>query len=93
MTVDKVAEPDAPRTLVEAPGVLARIRPHRQASLRQCLAYHQQAAAWYAEVAEIDRGRHHEALFMAEQELQACKEIKAQLKTGVSGGEDRGEDR
>ncbi|MFZ0877530.1 MAG: AMED_5909 family protein, partial [Pseudonocardiaceae bacterium] len=29
------------------------------------LAYYQRSAGWYAEVAEIDRGHHHEALYMA----------------------------
>jgi hypothetical protein len=47
--------------------------------LAEWLAYHQRSAAWYAEVAEIDRAHHHEALFMAEQQRQQAKEIKAQI--------------
>jgi hypothetical protein len=61
--------------------VLAGVRPHRRAPLTEWLAYHQWAAAVYAEVAEIDRGHHHEALFMAEQERQHAKRIKTQIST------------
>jgi hypothetical protein len=43
------------------------------------LAYRQRSAALYAEVAEIDRGHHHETLFMAERERQLMKEIKAEI--------------
>jgi hypothetical protein len=50
------------------------------------LVYHQRSAALYAEVAEIDRGHHHEALFMAEQERQRMKDIQAQI-----AATDRGE--
>ena len=72
---------DPARTLAEAHEVLAGIRPHRRAPLTEWLAYHQRAAAMFAEVAEIDRGHHHEALFMAEQERQRIKEIKTQIST------------
>jgi hypothetical protein len=47
---------------------LAGIRPSQKAPLEEWLAYYQRSAAVYAEVAEIDRGHHHEALFMAERE-------------------------
>jgi hypothetical protein len=79
MTIDKVTEPAMPRTLAEAHEAVAAIRPRRTAPLTEWLAYHQQSTAWYAEVAEIDRGHHHEALFMAEQERQHAKEIKARI--------------
>src|SRR5262245_25515325 len=79
MNQTKSAEPDPPRTLAEAHEVLAGVRPHRTAPLTEWLAYHQRAAAVYAEVAEIDRGHHHEALFMAEQERQHTKGIKTQI--------------
>ena len=29
------------------------------------LAYYQRSAGWYAEIAEIDRGHYHEALYIA----------------------------
>jgi hypothetical protein len=73
------AEPDEPRTLAEAHGVLAGVRPARTAPLTEWLAYHQRAAAYYAEVAEIDRGHHHEALAMADEQRQFAMKIKAQM--------------
>jgi hypothetical protein len=76
-----------PRTLAEANEVLADVRPPRTAPLSEWLAYHQRAAAWYAEVAEIDRGHHHESLFMAEQAHQRVKEIKAQMALQLPAGE------
>jgi hypothetical protein len=82
------AEPDEPRTLAEAHGVLAGVRPARTAPLTEWLAYHQRAAAVYAEVAEIDRGHHHEALFMTEQERQCIREVKAQISAQRSVGEE-----
>ncbi len=81
MNEKKVAEPDSPRTLGEAHEVLAGVRPARKAPLSEWLTYHQRAAALYAEVAEIDRGHHHEALFMAEQQRQRVKEIKVQISS------------
>ena len=81
-----------PRTLAEAHHAVASIRPLREAPLTEWLAYHQQSAAVYAEVAEIDRGHHHEALFMAEQARQSSKEIKAQISSRCSTGRrDKGE--
>jgi hypothetical protein len=70
---------NSPRTLAEAQEAVAAIRPHRKAPLSEWLSYHQRSAAVYAEVAEIDRGHHHEALFMAERERQHAKEIKTQM--------------
>jgi hypothetical protein len=81
MTMDKPTEPVMPRTLVEAHEALARIRPGRQAPLAQWLAYYQRSAALYAEVAEIDRGHHHESLYWADHERERLKEIKAQIAT------------
>jgi hypothetical protein len=89
---------DWPRTLTEAHEALALIRPARQAPLHQWLAYYQRSAAWYAEIAEIDRGHHHEALYLAEHEREQAKKVKAQIATQqlsdvelreeVDGGED-----
>ncbi|MFY9809580.1 MAG: AMED_5909 family protein [Pseudonocardiaceae bacterium] len=81
MTTDKTTKPALPRTLAEAHEAVAAIRPPRTAPLTEWLAYHQHSAALYADVAEIDRGHHHEALFMAEQERQSAKEIKTQIST------------
>jgi hypothetical protein len=73
------AEADPPQTLADAHHAVARARPRQSAPLTEWLAYHQRSAAWYAEVAEIDRGHHHEALFMAERERQRAKEIKTRV--------------
>jgi hypothetical protein len=79
MTVDKAAKPGAPRTLRQAHEALARSRPLLKAPLREWLAYYQRSAALYAEIAEIDRGHHHEALHMAEQAQDSAKKIEAQI--------------
>jgi hypothetical protein len=79
MTMDKTTKHAIPGTLAEAHEAVAAIRPPRTAPLTELLAYHQQSAALYAEVAEIDRGHHHEALFMAERERQSAKAIKTQI--------------
>jgi hypothetical protein len=77
--MNETAELEPPRTLIEADHALARLRPRQQAPLAEWLAYHRQAAAVYAEIAEIDRGHHHEALFMAEHELKRAQGIEAQI--------------
>jgi hypothetical protein len=51
------------------------------------LVHHQRSAALYAEIAEIDRGHHHEALFMAERERQRAKEIKTEMSAQQPTGE------
>jgi hypothetical protein len=63
-----------------------RIRPARQAPLEQWLAYYQRSADLYAEIAEIDRAHHHEALYMAEHERECAKEIEAQFATRRPSG-------
>ena len=78
-TVDETSELVEPRTLADAHHAVARIRPRQNAPLAEWLAYHERSAAWYTEIAEIDRGHHHEALFMADQARQRIKEIKAQI--------------
>jgi len=77
-----------PRTLTDAHNLLARIRPKSTASLEQRLAYYQRSAALYAEIAEIDRGHHHEALYWAEHERERANEIKAQISTQLQPGND-----
>ena len=56
-----------------------RIQPRINAPLGEWLSYHQRSAALYAEIAEIDRGHHHEALHMAEQARDSAKEIAVQI--------------
>ena len=79
MTKDEAAKPVIPRTLREAHEELVQIRPSRQALLAEWLAYYQRSAALYAEIAEIDRGHHHESLYWAEHERERAKEIKPQI--------------
>ncbi len=79
------AEPDPPRTLADAHEAVARIRPPQKAPLAEWLAFHQWSAAVYAEVAEIDRGHHHEALFMVERERQRVTEIKTEIASSATG--------
>ncbi len=63
----------------QAREVLERGQPRLKAPLGEWLAYYQRSAALYAEIAEIDRGHHHEALHMAEQARDSVKEIEAQI--------------
>lgn len=79
MAADDTTTPMEPRTLADAHHTVAQARPTQQAPLMEWLAYHQRSAALYAEVAEVDRGHHHEALFMAEQERQRIKNIQAKI--------------
>ncbi|MGH4009279.1 MAG: AMED_5909 family protein [Pseudonocardiaceae bacterium] len=79
MTEDKAAKPGPPRTLMQAHEALECMRPRLKAPLGEWLAYYQRSAALYAEIAEIDRGHHHEALYMAEQAQDSAKEIEAQI--------------
>jgi hypothetical protein len=80
-TAEGTSKHTQPRTLADAHHAAASIRPPQTAPLADWLTYHQQSAAMYAEVAEIDRGHHHEALFMAEQARQKAKEIKARISS------------
>jgi hypothetical protein len=77
--VDKTAKPGPPTTLMQAHEALARIRPKKDASQTAWLAYYQRSAALYAEIAEIDRGHHHECLYWAEREQEKAEEISAQI--------------
>jgi hypothetical protein len=81
VTRDETRKPLMPQTLVEAHEALTRIRPDRQAPLAEWLAYYQRSAALYAEVAEIDRGHHHESLYWADHQRERAKEIKTRINT------------
>ncbi|MGH3696060.1 MAG: AMED_5909 family protein [Pseudonocardiaceae bacterium] len=83
MNEKEFAEPNPPRTLADAHEAVARIRPRQKAPLTEWLAFHQRSAAVYAEVAEIDRGHHHEALFMAERERHRVTEIKTEMASAA----------
>ena len=78
--MDKTAKPEPPKTLMQAHEALVRIRPKKDASLAAWLAYYQRSAALYTELAEIDRGHHHECLYWAEREKDNAKRIAAQIR-------------
>jgi hypothetical protein len=80
MTMDKTAKPGPPRTLMQAHEELVRIRPDQDASLAAWLAYHQKSAALYAELAEIDRGHHHECLYWADRERASAEELADRIR-------------
>ena len=82
-------ELDLPQTLAGAHHIVASSLPRQKAPLSEWLGYHQRAAAWYAEIAEIDRGHHHEALAMAEQQRQFAMKIKAQIPAQRPVGEEK----
>jgi hypothetical protein len=54
------------------------------APLEQWQAYYQKSVALYAEIAEIDRGHHHEALYWAEREQHKAKEVADAIKEGTT---------
>jgi hypothetical protein len=81
MTTDKPTASVVPRTLMEVHEALARVRPGRQAPLAEWVAYYQRSAALYAEIAEIDRGHHHESLYWADHQRELAKEIKTEIPT------------
>ncbi len=83
MNASKPAQ-QRPGTLMEAHITLVRIRPSRDAPLEQWQAYYQRSAALYAEIAEIDRGHHHEALYWAEREQDKAKEVADAIKKGTT---------
>lgn len=64
---------------MQAHTALVRIRPKANASLRAWKAYYEQSVALYREIAEIDRGHHHEALYWAEREQKSADEIAARI--------------
>jgi hypothetical protein len=79
VVVEKNAEPSRPRSLDEAHHALASIRPRLHASPQEWLTYHRRSAALYAEIAEIDRAHHHEALSFAERERDSAQKIRDQV--------------
>lgn len=66
---------------MQAHEALVRIRPERDASVAAWKSYYERSVALYLEIAEIDRGHHHEALYWAAREQEKAKEIAAQVRT------------
>lgn len=65
-----------PRTLMQAHDYLVRVRPERDAKRSEWVSYYRASAALYAEIAEIDRGHHHEALYWASRERTKLQELR-----------------
>lgn len=92
MNRDKTTEPmipqmiEEPKTMAEAQGMLASIRPARLAPLADWLVYHRHAAGLYTEIAEIDRDHHDECLAMAKHQRDCLASIKAKIAAqGLAG--------
>ncbi|MGH3922781.1 MAG: AMED_5909 family protein [Pseudonocardiaceae bacterium] len=66
---------------------LVGIRPERNASLAVWKAFYERSVALYREIAEIDRGHHHEALYWADREQEKLDEITARIKAKNSDSE------
>ena len=69
-----------PVRLMQAHELLSQQRPASEAGPAVWVAYYRRSAAVYAEVAEIDRGHHHEALYWSSREDRKAREIEAQLR-------------
>ncbi len=70
---------------MQAHELLSRERPAADAKPDKWLAYYRRSAAVYAEVAEIDRGHHHEALYWASREERKAHEIETDLRRSQGG--------
>ena len=66
-------------TLTRAHDLLSRELPGRDAAPEVWLAYYRRSAAVYAEVAETDRGHHHEAMYWSSRERRRADEIAQRL--------------
>ncbi|HEU5470269.1 MAG TPA: AMED_5909 family protein [Actinophytocola sp.] len=71
-----------PNTLAEAHEALMKIRPARQASLTAWRNYRLLAARVYAEMADVDRFHHHEALYWAQLEREEADTIARKMSAG-----------
>lgn len=68
MVTVRNARPVDPTRLMQAHELLTRERPAVGAGPEAWLAFYRRSAALYAEVAEVDRGHHHEALYWSSRE-------------------------
>jgi hypothetical protein len=75
-----------PVELSQAHVVLSNERPAAEAGPEVWLAYYRRSAAVYAEVAEIDRWHHHEALYWSSREERKAREIEDRLRKSTRGG-------
>jgi hypothetical protein len=68
------------RTLMRAHEALTSLRPTDDALATVWREYHERSASIYAEIAEIDRGHHHEALYWAGREKRKADALTYQLR-------------
>jgi hypothetical protein len=64
---------------MEAHTLLTSLRPNTTSSPQTWLRFYRHSAAIYAEIAEIDRGHHHEALYWATRERAKADELAATI--------------
>jgi hypothetical protein len=69
---------------MQAHDALVRIRPKSGASLVAWKSYYERSVALYREIAEIDRGHHHEALYWADREQRSADEYAARISAEQS---------
>jgi hypothetical protein len=63
---------------MQAHEVLSRLRPAENVSAEVWREYYRRSAAVYAEIAEVDRGHHHEALYWADRERRRAAAMGSQ---------------
>jgi len=61
---------------------MVRERPKRDAPREVWVAYYRRSAALYEEIAEVDRGHHHEALYWARWERRRAEQLVQEAKIG-----------
>lgn len=66
----------APAVAAAEAGSLSGRRPKKDAPAREWVAYYRTSAALYAEIAELDRGHHHEAMYWASRERRKAEELE-----------------
>jgi hypothetical protein len=71
-----------PKTLWDAHQFLMACRPLSGASPQKWLKYYQDSASLYAEIAEIDRGHHHETLYWAGRERRKAEKLAEMIRSG-----------
>jgi hypothetical protein len=81
-----VASGKEPVTLMQVHELMVRERPRRDAPKEVWLAYYRRSAGLYEEVADIDRGHHHEALYWARWERKRADQLASDAKIGPDHG-------
>lgn len=71
-----------PKTLWDAHQHLMACRPRLSESPQKWLTYYRDSAAIYAEIAEIDRGHHHEAMYWAGRERRKAEKLDTMIRSG-----------